>query len=157
MTVQTNSRIGIVALAVGLALTFASSAVAGEGIKPIANRTVYAPATATVITDGRSPDTVDAAEAAQAQVVDGRSPDTLDAGIVAHSVPLTPTDLRSPDTKDAAELAHSSGATVVVQTGPGSFDWTDAGIGAAGGFAIALILAGLLLLSRVGSKRRLAL
>ena len=44
----------------------------------------------------------------------------------------------------------------MVQTGSSSFDWTDAGIGAAGGFAIALILGGLLTLSRVGSRRRLA-
>ena len=97
------------------------------------------------------------APAAAAGVTDGRSPDTRDAALAAHAVATTPGDLRSPDTKDAAQLAHPTGSTVVLRSGSQSFDWTDAGIGAAGGFAIALILGGVVLLARVGSKRKLAL
>ena len=136
MNIQITRRIVTVAIAAGLALTLVP--VAGSGIK-----------------DGRSPDTKDAALAAQTQIADGRSPDTLDAAAAAHSVPSTPIDLRSPDTKDAAQLAHSPSTAVVVQSGSGTFDWTDAGIGAAGGFAIALILAGLLVLAQHGHGRKL--
>ena len=94
---------------------------------------------------------------ASAGIEDGRSPDTLDAGIAAHSTPAASVDLRSPDTKDAAQLAHSTGATVVVQTGSSRFDWTDAGIGAAGGFAVALMLVGTFVLMRIPSRDKLAL
>jgi hypothetical protein len=68
--------------------------------------------------DGRSPDTRDAADAAQLQVVDGRSPDTLDAAQAVQPI----------------ELVSSSG-----------FDWSDAGIGAGlGAAAITLLGASLL-------------
>jgi len=116
-----------------------------------------APAAAAGISDGRSPDTIDAALATTTQIADGRSPDTRDAALAAHSVASTPGDLRSPDTKDAAQLAHPTASTTVLRSGSQNFDWTDAGIGAAGGFAIALILGGVVLLARVGSKRKLAL
>ena len=121
---------------------------------------VLAPIAAAGVTDGRSPDTKDAAATARmvfATTADLRSPDTRDAAVAAHSEPATPVDLRSPDTRDAALLAHSPGPTVVVASGSQGFDWTDAGIGAAGGFAIALIVAGMLVLVRLGSRRKLAL
>jgi len=135
---QITSRLRIIVVATGLALMLVPVASAG-------------------IEDGRSPDTKDAALAAQTQIADGRSPDTLDAGIAAHSTPAASVDLRSPDTKDAAQLAHSTGATVVVQTGSSRFDWTDAGIGAAGGFAVALMLVGTFVLMRIPSRDKLAL
>ena len=138
MTAQITSRLRIIAVATGLALVLIP--VAGAGIK-----------------DGRSPDTKDAGLAAQTQITDGRSPDTRDAAVAVHAVPATPVDLRSPDTKDAALLAHSAGPTVVVRTDSSGFDWTDAGIGAAGGFAVALMIVGTLILMRIPSRDKLAL
>jgi hypothetical protein len=95
--------------------------------------------------------------------LDGRSPDTRDAALAAHgnstgtynvatgyaSPPLTGAgfDGRSQDTKDAALAAHNPAATVVIATADG-FDWTDAGIGAAAGFGLALMLAAGLTLTR---------
>ena len=116
-----------------------------------------APVAGAGISDGRSPDTKDAAATAQIMNTDWRSPDTRDAALAAHSGPqVAAVDLRSPDTKDAAEAVRTSAATVVV-VGSGGFDWTDAGIGAAGGFGVALILGGTLLLTRISSRRKLAL
>ena len=76
--------------------------------------------------DGRSPDTLAAADTAQLQVADGRSPDTLDAAVSPQPVAF-------------------------VQ--PGRFDWADAGIGAATGAALIALLGSLLLLL-VRSHRR---
>jgi hypothetical protein len=104
------------------------------------------------VRDGRSPDTKDAAYLAH---LDGRSPDTIDAAAQAHA-PTTPIfDLRSPDTKDAAAAAHATPAASIVGSN-GGFHWTDAGIGAAGGFALALIVGGLFLLTNRGSRGKLA-
>jgi hypothetical protein len=102
-----------------------------------------APLATAAVKDGRSPDTKDAAALAS---FDGRSPDTLDAAALAstsRTAPLAPAavvDGRSPDTRDAAARA----VIVPVSVGTG-FDWGDAGIGAAGGFAIALVVGGALL------------
>jgi hypothetical protein len=101
--------------------------------------------------DGRSPDTKDAADLAH---LDGRSPDTIDAARQAHETPPA-TDLRSPDTRDAAAAGHSVTTTSAV-VGDGGFDWTDAGIGAAGGFGVALLLAGLVVLAQRGRGTKLA-
>jgi len=94
---------------------------------------------------------------------DGRSPDTKDAALAAHqngsgtydvatgyaSPPRNGVafDGRSQDTKDAALAAHNPGATVVIASA-GGFDWTDAGIGAAAGFGLAVMLAAGLTLTR---------
>lgn len=98
-----------------------------------------------------------------ATVLDGRSPDTKDAALAAHrngsgtynvaigyaSPPLDGTgfDGRSQDTKDAALAGHNPATTVVVASA-GGFDWTDAGIGAAAGFGLAVMLAAGLTLTR---------
>jgi hypothetical protein len=94
---------------------------------------------------------------AGAGISDGRSPDTKDAATASASVVRT--DLRSPDTLDPAIAAALQAATpqVVVVSGGSVFDWTDAGIGAAGGFAIALLLGGIIVLSQRGRQGRLAL
>ena len=139
MNAQMKSSVRLVVLAAVIALVLVP--VAGAGIA-----------------DGRSPDTKDAAATAQIMSSDLRSPDTRDAGLAAHTVtPAAAADLRSPDTRDAARIAHTTGSTVVVEAGSQGFDWTDAGIGAAGGFAIALIVGGMLLLTRPDSKGKLAL
>jgi hypothetical protein len=91
---------------------------------------------------------------------DGRSPDTKDAALAAHQgrgteITVGSTqqqvagslDGRSPDTKDAAYAAHNSAATIVIASG-GGFDWTDAGIGAAAGFGLAVMLAAGLAVAR---------
>lgn len=144
--------------------------------------------------DGRSPDTRDAAIAAHQgslALSDGRSPDTLDASTstrpalspvaaptdgsapdwferyaaahpfgagtasysatapdwferyAAHHNPTSATlDLRSPDTQDAALAAHANVTPQVAIESTAGFDWADAGIGAAGGFTLALLLTG---------------
>jgi hypothetical protein len=86
----------------------------------------------TGLIDGRSPDTRDAAQAAQKQAlvpVDGRSPDTRNAAQAAQAVQarlLVLADGRSPDTIDAALQAHSPVVTVSLSPG---FQWGDFGIG----------------------------
>ena len=118
MSIRITHPIGLLAVVVAFA---ALPMVAGAGVR-----------------DGRSPDTKDAAALAH---FDGRSPDTVDAGLRAHETQPN-VDQRSPDTRDAALTAHSTPApTIVIATSSG-FDWTDAVIGAAGGFAIAILLAG---------------
>ena len=97
--------------------------------------------------DGRSPDTLDAAAAAQLQVADGRSPDTRDASDVAQTQVA---DGRSPDTLDAA-----TGSRPIEIVQPGGFDWGDAGIGAiAAAMMIGLIGSSMLLLARFHRRKR---
>jgi hypothetical protein len=74
-----------------------------------------------------------AAPAASAQQQDLRSPDTRDAAQAAQAAQ----DLRSPDTRDAAEgrSTHNSPQVVIVRAQPqpapaDGLDWADAGIGA---------------------------
>ena len=71
-------------------------------------------------------------------VVDGRSPDTIDAARAAQAKLLTPVDGRSPDTIDAAVLAHSPIVTVFRSPG---FQWGDFGIGMAAALGAVLLLA----------------
>jgi hypothetical protein len=103
--------------------------------------------------DLRSPDTRDAATAAEHQSYqDLRSPDARDA----KTEPTTQVaqDLRSPDARDAGRPPVQVATPVVeIREAPGSgFDWGDAGIGAAGMFALFSIAAGLAL--TLGSRRR---
>ena len=124
------SVLGVLALFAGLLVTSA-----GAGIR-----------------DGRSPDTNDAAYLAH---LDGRSPDTIDAAVQTHATqPVV--DFRSPDTRDAAVAAHVTPAPTIVVGGSSGFDCTDAGIGAAGGFAIVLLLGGVIVLTH-RDRGRLAL
>ena len=95
-------------------------------------------ALSTVVVDGRSPDTLDAADTAQRQISDGRSPDTLDA---AQSVQVQVPDGRSPDTRDATETVQP----VEIVTS-GGFNWSDAGIGAATGGGLILLMGASLVL-----------
>ncbi len=140
MSIRITHRIGLLTATVALTTFLAPLATAG-------------------VVDGRSPDTKDAASLAHAQNVtpsDGRSPDTKDAAAIAHA-PQPTLDLRSPDTRDAAIAAHAApAAPSVIVVGSSGFNWTDAGIGAAGGFAIALLSAGALMLLR-GGRGKLAL
>jgi hypothetical protein len=89
-----------------------------------------------------------------ASVRDGRSPDTLEAAAAAHEVAVS-IDGRSPDTRDAALVAHAF-LPSAVSVSRGGFDWTDAGIGALGGFAIASVLAGGVFLAQRGGRSKLA-
>ena len=117
---------------------------------------VVAPLAAAGVRDGRSPDTLDAAAVAS---FDGRSPDTVDAAVLARdaaSTPLAVVDGRSPDTSDASFAAHTVAPTLTV-VDAGGFDWVDAGIGAAGGLAIAFVVGGaLLVLTTRNHDRKLA-
>lgn len=104
------------------------------------------------LVDGRSPDTVDAALAAQPKVDPAASKYLLRYGYTrsqiaamlasstpAYTVQPTLVDGRSPDTIDFAAQAHSPVVTVVREPG---FQWGDFGIG--GGAALAaMILLGL--------------
>lgn len=91
--------------------------------------------------DGRSPDTRDAADAAQ---VERSSPNYWYRYPVAPTKQDTaPVDGRSPDTRDDALAAHAPIATpAVVVVGASGFDWTDAGIGGAAILAFLLLAAG---------------
>ena len=136
MHVRHLHRIAFLAVTLAVALFAVSSA--GAGIR-----------------DGRSPDTKDAAYLAH---LDGRSPDTIDAAAAVHATARPPAvDLRSPDTRDAAAAAHAPQTPSILTVGNGGFDWTDAGIGAAAGFAIALLFGAAVLLSYRGSRGKLAL
>jgi len=116
-----------------------TSAVVLDGRSPDTRDAAYN--TQFQVIDGRSPDTLDAADTAQLQITDGRSPDTLDA---AQNAQLQVLDGRSPDTRDAAETIQP----VEIVTS-GSFDWSDAGIGAATGAGLILLMgASMLLLVR---------
>ena len=107
--------------------------------------------TAAAQQDLRSPDTRDAARAAEAGPgQDLRSPDTRDAARAAEpqqQVVPTGQDLRSPDSRDAADGRGTFNApevTVVKVSEPsssGGLDWGDVGIGA--GSLLGLILVGL--------------
>ena len=103
--------------------------------------------------DLRSPDTRDAAAAAQEQSYqDLRSPDARDAGRTPDTAVTQ--DLRSPDARDAGRPPVQVATPVVeIREAPGSgFDWGDAGIGAAGMLALFSIAAGVAL--TVGARRR---
>jgi hypothetical protein len=88
------------------------------------------------------------AAVANAGARDGRSikaqqPPPYIAGVTDFPVP--PLGIRSRRRADAA-LGDEAGRSVLVEGGSSRFDWADAGIGAAGGFAIAFIVAGALVL-----------
>jgi hypothetical protein len=112
--------------------------------------------------DLRSPDAKDAARDATAGQ-DLRSPDAVDAA--AHRGIYEPDtgpyvltrDYGSPDAADAARdlppVQVPAVSTVEVEAPSGGFDWGDAGIGAAGMFALFSILAGSALLL-TGRRRR---
>jgi hypothetical protein len=108
-----------------------------------------------VAQDLRSPDARDAAvQAAEPQVAqDLRSPDARDAAVQA-AEPQVAQDLRSPDARDVGRVSAPVQEPVVeIREVPSNgFDWGDAGIGAAGIFAMFSIAAGLTLL--LGSRRR---
>jgi hypothetical protein len=179
---RTASVLGVLVLSAGLLVTSAGAGIS-DGRSPDTKDAATASASV-VRTDLRSPDTLDPAIAAALQAhstrsaVNLRSPDTLDpaiaAAVQAHSTrpavdlrspdttdaaSVVRTDLRSPDTLDPAIAAAIQAATpqVVFVSGGSVFDWTDAGIGAAGGFAIALLLGGIIVLSQRGRQGRLAL
>jgi hypothetical protein len=78
-------------------------------------------ATPAVLTDGRSPDTRDAAEAARLQLEDRRSPDTRDAAEAAR--------LQLAARSSSTTLGDSA-AQPINTTAHGGFDWSDAGVGA---------------------------
>ena len=107
--------------------------------------------------DLRSPDARDAAvQAAETPQVaqDLRSPDARDAAVQAAATPQVAQDLRSPDARDVGRVSAPVQQPVVeIREVPSNgFDWGDAGIGAAGIFAMFSIAAGLTLLA--GSRRR---
>ncbi len=113
-------------------------------------------------TIGRSPDTQDAALQAQTPTAEyipfvtdfpragaatSQSIPRVGNGVFGPAVPTPSGPLtigpkavgRSPDTQDAALMAHSPVATVVKG---GTFDWGDAGIGAAIAFGLTLLMVG---------------
>jgi hypothetical protein len=110
------------------------------------------------LSDPRSPDRRDPALAGHPQgmasFLDGRSPDTRDAGQEAQALLATPVEGRSPSTREAARTAHAIPAPLVVTVAAGGFDWGDAGIGAAAVFALALLGAGLVVLVRDSRRQK---
>jgi hypothetical protein len=99
-------------------------------------------------------------EAPVLPISDGRSPDTVDAALAASSgIPLASAPV---DQNDRAHFGRSPIAATqpvqkqIIVTASNGFDWTDAGIGAAGGFALALLLLGGLIVAQRGEHRRIA-
>ena len=80
-------------------------------------------------------------------VTDGRSPDTVDAAI-AYQTGLSPVDGRSPDTVDFAVQAHNP---FTVSSGSQGFQWGDFGVG--GGVALGAVIILLLSLLALRSAR----
>ena len=92
---------------------------------------------------------------AAAQGVDHVSPDARDS---ARQLSQPQIDLRSPDARDVATRpvktytpGHVTQASPVVAVSTGGFDWTDAGIGAAGMLALVALGSGALM---IASQRR---
>lgn len=95
----------------------------------------YAATHTIVLTDGRSPDTRDAAQAAQIRLADTRSPDTRDAAAdyqLAGSLQATPTAAIATATRQESQA--------------GQFDWADASIGAILALTLVLSVGGAMLL-----------
>jgi hypothetical protein len=86
---------------------------------------------------------------------DLRSPDTQDAAKAAQWGRVS--DRLLPDTQDAANGRRGAAPTIEVVTvaAPGGFDWIDAGIGVAFGLGASLVAVGALLV--VLSRRRAVL
>jgi hypothetical protein len=95
---------------------------------------------------------------------DGRSPDTKDAALAAQKLrhlaghvrgaQRAVLDGRSPDTRDAAAATRTTTSPVIIVSA-NSFDWTDAGIGAAAGFGlVAMLGAGLTAARKPGRSGR---
>jgi len=74
---------------------------------------------------------------------DLRSPDTRAA---AEQGRVAGSDLRSPDTRDAAGSVRAAEPTIVhtIVVRSGDFDWSDAGVGAAGALGLVAVAAGAL-------------
>jgi hypothetical protein len=108
------------------------------------------------VSDRLLPDTQDAAKAAQwGRVSDRLLPDTQDAAKAAQWGRVS--DRLLPDTQDAANGRRGAAPTIEVVTvaAPGGFDWIDAGIGVAFGLGASLVAVGALLV--VLSRRRAVL
>lgn len=103
------------------------------------------------------PDVVERAVAAQ-QAVQGSpivSPDAVDRAARARQA-LENHPIVSPDARDRAAGRLGPGSTDAVEITvhrPGGFDWSDAGIGAAAGAGLILLLVGTSLLVRVGRTK----
>jgi hypothetical protein len=110
------------------------------------------------VADYRSPDARSAVVVVGADISDGRSPDTVDAATRAHTAAPTHAsvaDYRSPDARSAVLVVASTSAETSGTLADGSgFDWADAGIGATSGIALTLILvaAAFLLMRRFTGK-----
>jgi len=107
-----------------------------------------------------------AAQRLSVTATDERSPDTKDAAILSsepaaiagRSTSATAADKRSPDTRDVTRVNAAPTPTpqVAIVANSTVFDWTDAAIGAFAGFAISLLLWGMIVLSHRGRHGSLA-
>ena len=113
---------------------------------------VYGPAAPAQSADQAVPPPSSIAESADQAYQDLRSPDARDAK--TEPVTQVAQDLRSPDARDAGRTPVEVPTPVVeIREVPSSgFDWSDAGIGAAGILALLSIAGGLALM--VTSRRR---
>jgi hypothetical protein len=131
----------------------ATASAQGQDLRSPDTRDAAAAAQMDGYQDLRSPDARDAARPSETrQYSDLRSPDARDAA--AASTQSAQQDLRSPDARDVGRSpVEIPTPAVVIRETPGSgFDWSDAGIGAAGMLALFSIAAGLALMA--GGRRR---
>jgi hypothetical protein len=97
------------------------------------------------LSEGRSPDTRDAAQAAQIRLADRRSPDTRDATAA----------LQAQGGGSLSSLENVRAPLTTQAHQPGQFDWADAGIGAI--LALTLVLSAgsvMLLLGKLNRRPR---
>lgn len=163
--IRITTVLGTVALLAAALATIASADI-GDGRSPDTKDTAASsseldPAIAAAIVSHRR----------QVTAADKRSPDTKDtagrsgeldpaiaAVIASHRTSVTAADKRSPDTREATRVTAAP-ATIPqasVVASDSAFNWTDAAIGAFAGFAIALLLSGMILLSHRDRQRSLA-
>jgi len=130
----------LIALTATIVACTAATASARPAVEPPVSQTSKPAAAAVLVQDLRNPDRQFAAAPAQTQ--DLRNADRRAAAPV-QAQDLRNADRRSPLTTDPAPV-EASVVTAITVPGDG-FDWVDAGIGAAGGLAILLILAGMMM------------
>ena len=152
MTVITPSRIATVLGTVVLFFGVLATTATAEPGNPATEAAIAASRAAAAAADRRLPDTQDVAT--RSRELDP----AIAAAVAAHRT--TGANERSPETSAATGVNVGSPITpsVTVVAGDSVFHWTDAAIGAVAGVAIALLLAGMIVLfSTRGRHGRLAL
>ena len=129
--------------ALAIATVFAIAAIAPPALPAAAEPKNDVPFVTATLADRSSPDAKDTAQ--RAGLRDLMPWERWQATQASRGV-------RASATKNAVIVVHATPVSPIVVSGGNSFDWKDAGIGAAGGLGIALLLAGSFVLTRRGRQ-----